>query len=89
MTKFEIKEYLSKIYSVPITDVTTINFLGNWKKFIKRQTKTLTYKRRNYKIARVTFLKENNDADHMTPVTFTKSISPDEMLRAYRGEAKQ
>lgn len=89
MTKFEIKEYLSKIYNVPITGVTTINFLGNWKKFIKRQTKTLTYKRRNYKIARVTFLKEAS-ADHMTPVTFTKSISPDEMLRAYReGEVKQ
>ena len=35
MTKFEIKEYLTKIYSIPVLKVATANYLGMYKVLIK------------------------------------------------------
>ena len=30
MTKHEVKEYLTKIYELPVKNVTTANFAGAW-----------------------------------------------------------
>ena len=54
MTKTEVKEYLTKIYDIPVLRVTTTNVLGKWKRLYgKRQI--ISYKRRNFKKATVQF----------------------------------
>jgi large subunit ribosomal protein L23 len=54
MTKTEVKEYLTKIYDIPVLRVTTTNVLGKWKRLYgKRQI--VSYKRRNFKKATVQF----------------------------------
>ena len=54
MTKTEVKEYLKKIYNVPVTRVMTENVLGKWKRLYGKR-KLVTFKRRNYKNAYVKF----------------------------------
>lgn len=54
MTKHEIKEYLTKIYNLPVKKVNTMNYLGKRKKVIGRR-KVAYYKYRDFKKAIVTF----------------------------------
>ena len=54
MTKTEVREYLSKIYSVPVLNVTTSNMLGKWKRFYGKR-RILSYTRRDFKMATVEF----------------------------------
>ena len=54
MTKHEVKEYLTKIYEVDVIKVATANFVGGWRRLFGRQ-KLVSYKRRDYKRAFVTF----------------------------------
>jgi large subunit ribosomal protein L23 len=54
MTKTEIKEYLTKIYDVPVLNITTSNMLGKWKRLYGKRT-IFAYKRRNVKKATVRF----------------------------------
>ena len=54
MTKFEIKEYLTKLYDLPVKKVNTTNYLGKRKQaFGKRRL--VRYKYRDFKKAFVTF----------------------------------
>jgi large subunit ribosomal protein L23 len=76
MTKWEVKEYLTKIYDVDVTKVTTANFLGKfmfvmsalfifvagrWKRFYGKR-KVVAYKRRNMKKAYVEFVNSEIEA---------------------------
>ena len=54
MTKHEIKEYLTKIYDLPVVKVNTINYLGKRKRAIGKR-KVVYYKYRDFKKAYVTF----------------------------------
>jgi len=54
MTKHEVKEYLTKIYNLPITKVNTMNYLGKRKKVQARRI-TAYYKYADWKKAIVTF----------------------------------
>jgi len=60
MTKWEVKEYLSKIYGVNVLNVMTANFLGKWKRLYAKR-KVISYKRRNFKAAYVNFEKPAED----------------------------
>lgn len=55
MTKFEVHEYLSKIYNVQVTKVNTELKLGKWKRLYAKR-RVLSYKRRNFKKAYVEFV---------------------------------
>lgn len=60
MTKHEVKEYLKKIYDLPVAQVRTQNYLGKRMKMIGKRT--IVYaKRPDYKKAFVTF--DNTLAD--------------------------
>jgi large subunit ribosomal protein L23 len=61
MTKFEISQYLTKIYNVPVNKVMTANFLGKWKRFYGKR-RIISYKRRNYKTALVYYDKPKDSA---------------------------
>mmetsp|Transcript_20099 Transcript_20099/g.33858 ORF Transcript_20099/g.33858 Transcript_20099/m.33858 type:complete len:100 (-) Transcript_20099:220-519(-) len=66
MTKHEVKEYLTKIYGMEVYKVETANFLGRWKRFYGKK-KIISYKRRNFKKAYVSFLNSNiQDSDSST-----------------------
>jgi large subunit ribosomal protein L23 len=54
MTKHEIKEYLTKIYGLPVTKVNTMNYLGK-RKQVKGTRKIIYYKYKDFKKAVVTF----------------------------------
>ena len=54
MTKTEVKEYLTKIYNIPVISVTTANFAGKWKRLYHKRQIT-AYRRRNTKKATVLF----------------------------------
>ena len=55
MTKFEVQEYLSKIYNIQVTKVNTEIKLGKWKRlYAKRQV--ISYRRRHFKKAYVEFV---------------------------------
>mmetsp|Transcript_74756 Transcript_74756/g.216038 ORF Transcript_74756/g.216038 Transcript_74756/m.216038 type:complete len:128 (-) Transcript_74756:65-448(-) len=54
MTKHEIKEYLTKIYGLPVKKVTTQNFMGK-RKMIRGSRKLLYFKYADYKKAIVMF----------------------------------
>lgn len=54
MTKTEVREYLTKIYNIPVINVTTANFAGKWKRLYGKRSIT-AYRRRNTKKATVTF----------------------------------
>ena len=54
MTKHEVKEYLTKIYDLPVKAVNTINYMGKRKKAIGKR-KIVYFKYRDFKKAYVTF----------------------------------
>lgn len=54
MTKHEIKEYLTKIYNLPVKKVNTINYLGKRKR-IMTERKIHYYKYKDFKKAIVSF----------------------------------
>ena len=54
MTKHEIKEYLTKIYNLPVKKVNTMNYEGKRKRVLSRQGIAF-YKYRDFKKAVVTF----------------------------------
>ncbi|CAM9967872.1 unnamed protein product [Ectocarpus sp. 13 AM-2016] len=54
MTKWEVKEYLTKIYNVPVKKVMTQNFEGKRKRIMGKRS-IVPYKRPNFKKAIVTF----------------------------------
>lgn len=54
MTKHEIKEYLTKIYGLPVTKVNTQNYLGK-RKIFRGPRKTFYMKYADFKRAIVTF----------------------------------
>jgi len=54
MTKWEVKEYLTKIYKLPVTKVNTQNHEGKRKKVIGKRV-VAYYKRADWKKAFVTF----------------------------------
>lgn len=54
MTKHEIKEYLTKIYELPVKKVSTMNYMGKYKRAMGRR-KIVYYKYRDFKKAIVTF----------------------------------
>ena len=54
MTKHEIKEYLTKIYGLPVRKVNTMNYMGKRKK-VMGSRKVLYYKYKDFKKAYVTF----------------------------------
>lgn len=56
MTKWEVREYLTKIYGVSVINVDTANFLGKWKRLYAKR-KVISFKRRNFKAAYVKFEK--------------------------------
>lgn len=54
MTKHEIKEYLTKIYDLPVKKVNTMNYEGKRKRVMSR-TGMAFYKYKDFKKAVVTF----------------------------------
>ena len=54
MTKTEVREYLTKIYNIPVLNVTTTNMLGKWKRFYGKR-RIMAFKRRDIKKATVEF----------------------------------
>ncbi len=54
MTKHEIKEYLTKIYQLPVKKVNTANYMGKRKRAFGKK-KMIHYKYKDYKKAIVTF----------------------------------
>jgi large subunit ribosomal protein L23 len=54
MTKHEIKEYLTKIYQLPVKKVNTVNFLGKRKR-LQTNRKIIYYKYPDFKKAIVSF----------------------------------
>eukprot|EP00566_Odontella_aurita_P030618 CAMPEP_0113526692 /NCGR_PEP_ID=MMETSP0015_2-20120614/886_1 /TAXON_ID=2838 /ORGANISM="Odontella" /LENGTH=74 /DNA_ID=CAMNT_0000425053 /DNA_START=319 /DNA_END=543 /DNA_ORIENTATION=+ /assembly_acc=CAM_ASM_000160 len=54
MTKHEIKEYLTKIYNLPVKKVNTMNYLGKRKRVIGKRG-IAYYKYRDFKKAIVKF----------------------------------
>jgi large subunit ribosomal protein L23 len=54
MTKHEVKEYLTKIYNLPVVKVNTANYLGK-RKLVRGSTQVIRYKYSNFKKAIVSF----------------------------------
>jgi large subunit ribosomal protein L23 len=54
MTKHEIKEYLTKLYDLPVSKVRTMNYMGKRKRATGKR-KVIYYKYRDFKKAVVTF----------------------------------
>jgi large subunit ribosomal protein L23 len=54
MTKHEVKEYLTKIYELPVKKVNTMNYMGKRKRAVGRR-KVVHYKYKDFKKAIVTF----------------------------------
>ncbi len=54
MTKHEIKEYLTKIYQLPVKQVNTMNYQGKRKRLLT-QSKPVYFKYKDFKKAVVTF----------------------------------
>ena len=60
MTKWEIKEYLTKIYGLPVAKVNTMNYVGK-RKMVRGSRKLIYYKYKDFKKAVVTFDKSFTD----------------------------
>lgn len=54
MTKHEVKEYLTKLYDLPVAKVRTMNYMGKRKRASGKR-KIVYYKYRDFKKAIVTF----------------------------------
>lgn len=78
MTKHEIKEYLTKIYGLPVTKVNTANYLGK-RKLVRGSRQVIRFKYKDFKKAVVSFdrsftdvgvglrIPEIDDDDEQTP----------------------
>jgi len=73
MTKHEIKEYLTKIYNLPVKKVNTANYMGKRKK-IMTQRSVHYYKYRDFKKAFVTFESTLQDVGKGTKVPEVENI---------------
>eukprot|EP00980_Cylindrotheca_fusiformis_P001979 scaffold443_cov125-Cylindrotheca_fusiformis.AAC.28 len=60
MTKHEIKEYLTKIYGLPVHKVNTMNYMGK-RKIVRGTRNVLYFKYKDFKKAVVTFDKSFTD----------------------------
>lgn len=54
MTKHEIKEYLTKIYGLPVVKVNTANYLGK-RKLVRGSRQVIRFKYKDFKKAVVSF----------------------------------
>jgi large subunit ribosomal protein L23 len=54
MTKHEIKEYLTKIYGLPVNNVNTMNYMGK-RKMVRSTKVVFHYKYKDFKKAIVSF----------------------------------
>jgi large subunit ribosomal protein L23 len=54
MTKHEVREYVTKIYNLPVVSVRTMNYLGK-RKIATGKRKRIFYKYKDFKKAVVTF----------------------------------
>mmetsp|Transcript_7001 Transcript_7001/g.10041 ORF Transcript_7001/g.10041 Transcript_7001/m.10041 type:complete len:118 (+) Transcript_7001:144-497(+) len=54
MTKHEVKEYLTKIYNLPVVKVNTMNYMGKRKRVVGKR-KVIYFKYNDFKKAIVTF----------------------------------
>mmetsp|Transcript_14559 Transcript_14559/g.20569 ORF Transcript_14559/g.20569 Transcript_14559/m.20569 type:complete len:127 (-) Transcript_14559:65-445(-) len=54
MTKWELREYLTKIYQLPVKKINTMNYLGKRKRVIGKR-RIVYYKYKDFKKAIVTF----------------------------------
>jgi large subunit ribosomal protein L23 len=54
MTKHEVKEYLTKIYGLPVRTVNTANYLGK-RKLVRGTRQVIRYKYKDFKKAVVSF----------------------------------
>jgi large subunit ribosomal protein L23 len=54
MTKHELKEYLVKIYNLPVLKINTSNYLGK-RKLVRGTTQVLRFKYKDFKKAVVSF----------------------------------
>merc|ERR1711933_606661 len=54
MTKHEIKEYLTKIYGLPVRKVNTANYLGK-RKLVRGSRQVIRFKYKDFKKAVVSF----------------------------------
>lgn len=54
MTKHELKEYLVKIYNLPVVKVNTSNYLGK-RKLVRGTTQVIRFKYKDFKKAVVSF----------------------------------
>lgn len=62
MTKHEVKEYLTKVYDVPVKRVNTMNYDGKWKKAgVGRKFGRHVYRERDWKKAVVTLQSESDN----------------------------
>lgn len=55
MTKHEIKEYLEKIYQLPVKKINTMNYMGKRKQAMGQNGKMARWKYRDFKKAIVSF----------------------------------
>ena len=67
MTKTEVREYLTKIYNIPVLNVTTTNMLGKWKRLYGKR-RILAFKRRDSKKATVEFEESSTTMTQNTSV---------------------
>lgn len=54
MTKHEIKEYLTKIYGLPVRKVSTMNYLGK-RKLVRGSRQVIRFRYKDFKKAVVSF----------------------------------
>ena len=54
MTKHEVKEYLTKIYKLPVVKVNTVNYLGKFKR-VQAARKVVSFKYKDFKKVFVSF----------------------------------
>ena len=62
MTKHEVKEYLQKVYNVPVAAVNTMNYDGKWKRAgVGKKFGRFLYRERDWKKAVVTLKSEDDN----------------------------
>jgi len=82
MTKHEVKEYLTKIYNLPVEKVHTMNYLGKRKRLMT-QRGVMYYKYRDFKKAVVYFDDTLTDVGIGTRVPELSLIHISEPTRPY------
>ena len=62
MTKHEVKEYLTKVYNVPVKAVNTMNYDGKWKRAgVGKKFGRFLFRERDWKKAIVTLRSEDDN----------------------------